>query len=62
MYNSPCKDCKNRYLTCHCYCKEYKAFQDKLEKAKCIMRESKKNDSYYMSSVIRSCEIRDRKG
>lgn len=49
--NSPCKDCKDRYLGCHSKCKKYNNFKKEL--AKYHVKEQEERKLY---EDLKACE------
>lgn len=55
--SGPCKNCNERKLYCHCECKKYLEFVEKLNRQKTLMRAEKalsgNSDLYVVRKVIK---------
>lgn len=53
--NSPCKDCKNRYLGCHSECEKYIEYKEKKITQGKVLKTQKINaynvDSYFKTKI-----------
>ena len=50
--NSPCKDCKNRFLGCHSKCEGYKIYKEELTSLQEDL--DKQNSEIYLYKIGRS--------
>lgn len=59
--HSPCLDCERRFVGCHSTCEDYKAFRDKLDKAKEVIAQKKREEDIAVSFKIQSVQKQIRK-